>query len=317
MATYSLRRMARSTPRKRAHDFAAHVVLALDAARHDDPVAAGRGTWFQRRPPCVRRWLRSGSSSVSSDFRKSLTTWRPWRWASSASALASRTSAPSFSSRIAWYVPPTIFSPSLRPLTGPRSISRRRSLPLRAGRSLCCPFRPRTRLRRPFCRLPSCGLGLAEPAPPCRPSASASFSRTVSAMIGIDSTLVRVSVTTLAVAEKSGRVSVGGVQQLDRHLVVDGLVGRDAVDAPRTELFEIFDDPADERRVGERVDLHDAPSRRPRCARRRSRRPSRCVSSTDMSLIVSSVAASLLNVPGTAVSPCSTTSRVTRPLIGA
>ena len=36
-----------------------------------------------------------------------------------------------------------------------------------------------------------------------------------------------------------------------------------------------------------------------------------------MSLIVSSVAASLLNVPGTAVSPCSTARRVTRPVIGA
>ena len=41
------------------------------------------------------------------------------------------------------------------------------------------------------------------------------------------------------------------------------------------------------------------------------------VSRTDMSLIVSSVAASLLNVPGTAVSPCSTASRVMRPDIGA
>ena len=36
-----------------------------------------------------------------------------------------------------------------------------------------------------------------------------------------------------------------------------------------------------------------------------------------MSLIVSSMAASLLNVPGTAVSPCSTVSRVTWPDIGA
>ena len=41
------------------------------------------------------------------------------------------------------------------------------------------------------------------------------------------------------------------------------------------------------------------------------------VSSTLMSLIVSIVAASLLNVPWIAVSPCSTTSRVTRPDIGA
>jgi hypothetical protein len=41
--------------------------------------------------------------------------------------------------------------------------------------------------------------------------AMAESSRTVSAMIGIDSTPVRVSVTTLAVAEKSGRVSAGAL----------------------------------------------------------------------------------------------------------
>ena len=41
------------------------------------------------------------------------------------------------------------------------------------------------------------------------------------------------------------------------------------------------------------------------------------VSSTDMSLIVSKSAWSLLNVPGTAVSPCCTASFVMRPSIGA
>ena len=41
------------------------------------------------------------------------------------------------------------------------------------------------------------------------PLATLSFSRTVRAMIGIESAFCRVSVTTLAVAEKSGRVSTG------------------------------------------------------------------------------------------------------------
>ena len=65
------------------------------------------------------------------------------------------------------------------------------------------------------------------------PFASASFSRTVSAMIGIDSTFVRVSVMIFAVAEKSGRVSVGGLSELDRHLVVDRLVLVGLLRAPR------------------------------------------------------------------------------------
>ena len=42
MATYSLRRIATSTPAKRAHDLAAHVVLARQAAGDDDPVLVGR-----------------------------------------------------------------------------------------------------------------------------------------------------------------------------------------------------------------------------------------------------------------------------------
>ena len=58
--------------------------------------------------------------------------------------------------------------------------------------------------------LPISFAGLDFPRPTAvSPLWSASFSRTVSAMIGIDSTLVRLSVMTLAVAEKSGRVSRG------------------------------------------------------------------------------------------------------------
>ena len=44
----------------------------------------------------------------------------------------------------------------------------------------------------------------------------------------------------LAVAEKSGRVSGGALSELDRHLVVDRLVGVCRVAAAFTELFEIF-----------------------------------------------------------------------------
>ena len=56
------------------------------------------------------------------------------------------------------------------------------------------------------------GSGAAETVPRYPPFAISSFSRTVSAMIGIDRTLRRVSVMTLAVAEKSGRVSVRRVR---------------------------------------------------------------------------------------------------------
>ena len=61
-------------------------------------------------------------------------------------------------------------------------------------------------------RLPTCFVGA--PAPERDRGValgSVSFSRTVSAMIGIESTCLRVSVMTLAVAEKSGRVSGGGL----------------------------------------------------------------------------------------------------------
>ena len=55
--------------------------------------------------------------------------------------------------------------------------------------------------------------GLALPRPTAvSPFCSASFSRTVRAMIGTDSTFVRLSVMTLAVAEKSGRVSAGALR---------------------------------------------------------------------------------------------------------
>ena len=42
MATYSLRRDREVDAAQRADDFAAHVVFALDAARHDDPLRVGR-----------------------------------------------------------------------------------------------------------------------------------------------------------------------------------------------------------------------------------------------------------------------------------
>ena len=60
-------------------------------------------------------------------------------------------------------------------------------------------------------------------------------------MIGIDRTLLRVSVMIFAVAEKSGRVVGRGVEQLDRHFVVDRLIGRVGRPAAAAliELFEI------------------------------------------------------------------------------
>ena len=58
--------------------------------------------------------------------------------------------------------------------------------------------------------LPTSLAGLALPSPTAvSPCWIVWFSRTVRAMIGTDSTFVRLSVITLAVAEKSGRVSGG------------------------------------------------------------------------------------------------------------
>ena len=59
--------------------------------------------------------------------------------------------------------------------------------------------------------LPTSFFGFGLPSPiAVSPNCSVSFSRTVSAMIGIERTFRRESVTIFAVAEKSGRVS-GGV----------------------------------------------------------------------------------------------------------
>ncbi len=95
IATYSLRPMARSTPRKRAHDFAAHVVLALDAARHDDPLRVGRRAGRATNDlPLGGFAERCFYGVVAHDLVPGVGFF--------ASTLVSRTSAPSFSSRIAW-----------------------------------------------------------------------------------------------------------------------------------------------------------------------------------------------------------------------
>ena len=56
MATYSLRRDGEVDAAQGAHDFAAHVVLALDAARHDDPVAVRRVARLRDDGLRARRW---------------------------------------------------------------------------------------------------------------------------------------------------------------------------------------------------------------------------------------------------------------------
>ena len=161
----------------------------------------------------------------------------------------------------------------------PRSTSHLQCRPSQAGTSLCCPARPQIRPRRPACR-PACRRG-RRPMVTARNlrCGSAWFSRTVSAMIGIDSTLVlRVGDDLRRRREIRSRV-VGRVEQLDRDLIVDGLVGRRAVvvvPARGSALHGAVGDlghPAEKRwcrgtrRAGRR------PNRRPGCARRRSRRP--------------------------------------------
>ena len=136
-------------------------------------------------------------------------------------------------------------------------------------------------------------------------------------MIGIDSAFLRVSVTIFAVAEKSGRVVRRRVEELDRDFVVDRLVGRSPPPAPAalTELFEISITRPMNVVSGNASIWMTAES--PSAMRATSVSSTfTLVSSTLMSLIVSSVAASLFSVPMIAVSP-SRRRRVTCPLIGA
>src|SRR5690349_4631572 len=184
---------------QRSYDFAAHVVLALDAARHDHPSLVRR---FSRRldddPPFGGRphwWL---DDLLAHGHAPGFL----------GSGFVSFTSAPSFSSRMAWYVPATIFSPSFKPPNTSKCFSP--VIPRFTGRNVTL-LSPDTTNTPSTSFLPTSFFGFGLPRPTAVSSfASDSFSRTVSAMIGMDSTDLRVSVMILAVAEKSGRVS-GGV----------------------------------------------------------------------------------------------------------
>src|SRR5439155_1041869 len=124
-------------------------------------------------------------------------------FAVSAACFAGRTRAPSFRSRIAWYGPATIVSSSFRPSSTSKYSSP--AIPTLTGRNVAVPlFTTKTPSVSFFLRAVVVSTG--------RFSVDTGlFSRTVSAMIGIESACLRVSVTMRAVAERSGRTSPGGL----------------------------------------------------------------------------------------------------------
>ena len=78
-----------------AHDFAAHVVFALDAARHDHPLRIGRRARLSYNDlPLGGQAERGFCGVLTHDLVPGVGFF--------ASALGSRTSVPSFSSRMAW-----------------------------------------------------------------------------------------------------------------------------------------------------------------------------------------------------------------------
>src|SRR3989441_139101 len=167
---------------QRAHDLAAHVVVAGELVREDHD---------------VRLWRVAGAEllEVGHAYFFFLVL--------SAACFIGRTRALSFRSRIDWEGPATIVSPSFPPSATSKNSSP--AIPTFPGWKAATPFATtKTPSASRFLRakaLVSTGRFSVE---------ITLFSRTVRAMMGIDSTCLRVSVTTRAVAERSGRTSPGG-----------------------------------------------------------------------------------------------------------
>ena len=142
--------------------------------------------------------------------------------------------------------------------------------------------------------------------------------RTVRAMIGIASAPRRVSVTILAVAERSGRMSRGGWSSVTSTSKSTAWVACADASWPATSCAEL------EIIVTRPVKLVSGYAsmvictESPKASLITSVSSTRTLASTvERSAMVISSAFSRLNVPGTATSPTSTGSRTTRPLIGA
>src|SRR3989441_1172708 len=167
---------------QRAHDLAPHVVVAGELVRENHD---------------VRLWRVAGAELLEAGHAYFFFL------VVSAACFIGRTRALSFRSRIDWYGPATIVSPSFKPSATSKYSSP--AIPTFTGRKAATPFATtKTPSASRFLRakaLVSTGRFSVE---------ITLFSRTVRAMMGIDSTCLRVSVTTRAVAERSGRTSPGG-----------------------------------------------------------------------------------------------------------
>ncbi len=308
IATYSLRPDGEVDAAQRAHDFAAHVVVPLEAAGDDDPVAAGAV------PASPHDALRSAVVCIGHRCGPAvwwLTIWRPSclgvlvrpSW------LAHERAVLQFANRLVRAADDLLAGLEARQdlevllagdtyLYGPEGDFVVRSDHEDALDVLAC-------------RLPSSASG--------RPRPDRRVARRELLVLADrqrddrdrQDLLARVRHDLRRGREVRARLA-GADSGAGSDLVVHGLLGACCTaDAAHGAVGDLRH-PADERGVRERVDLDD---RRVADAMRATSVSSTFtfVSRTVMSLIVSSVAASLLNVPGTAVSPSSTTSRVMRP----
>src|SRR5262249_37723195 len=112
---------------ERVDDFAAHVVVARDAARDDDPFLA------PGRAGDAGDGLPFGGGAAPGLARVSVHVFTGGLVESFFGAGCSRTVVPSFSSRIAWKLPETMFSPSCRPLSTSKYSSP--AIPIFTGRN--------------------------------------------------------------------------------------------------------------------------------------------------------------------------------------
>src|SRR6185503_15540055 len=170
------------------HRLGAHVVLTRQLVRQDHDVG-------ERRIPGAELLLaHDGLRPAESD------AWR-----------VAFTRDPSFRSRMAWYGPATMLSPSRTPSITSKYSSP--AIPTFTGRNVATPlFTMNTPsvsffLGSAAAGAPAAGAGALLAVPPRSSLATGVFSRTVSAMMGIARLCLRVSVTIRAVADRSGRTS--------------------------------------------------------------------------------------------------------------
>src|SRR5438105_5063114 len=171
--------------RQRGPILAPHVVGAGELVGQDDDIGKGRFPGAERL----------GEGHAAAFF-----------FVESAACFIARTRAPSFRSRMAWYGPATIVSPSFRPSVTSKYSSP--AMPTLTARKVATPsFTVNTPSVSFFLRAAVVSTGRCSVD-------TGLFSRTVSAMIGIDRACLRVSVTIREVAERSGRVSAGGLSSV-------------------------------------------------------------------------------------------------------